>query len=230
VSWQPNRLPNPIQQARLADVGRQLLTHLYADHLLPTPSFYDVALFEAAPLGLLGLMSRSQLRYANRFGGLTRGFPRARRHISIRGKTLLVELLTWCMRNYRINFRWFTTSYTLHSTTWSYKIGTSESSKIRMEEVFLDKPLKIFLKCLIISEEMGFALIPAVAELPKLLGPPTVVLVQRTSDNPVDAPDHLTSSVSVFFIFPKSVSPVTQILQHIRGRNMQKQLQQLILY
>jgi hypothetical protein len=99
-----------------------------------------------------------------------------------------------------------------------------------MEEVFLDKPLKIFLKCLIISEEMGFAPIPAVAELPKLLGPPTVVLVQRTSDNPVDAPDHLKSSVSVFFIFPKSVSPVTQILQHIRGRNMQKQLQQLILY
>ena len=43
---------------------------------------------------------------------------------------------------------------------------------------------------------MGFAPIPAVTEPPKLLGPPTVVLVQRTSDKPVDAPDHLTSSVS----------------------------------
>jgi hypothetical protein len=35
-----------------------------------------------------------------------------------------------------------------------------------------------------------------VTEPPKSLGPPTVVLVQRTSDNPVGAPDHLTSSVS----------------------------------
>jgi hypothetical protein len=67
-------------------------------------------------------------------------------------------------------------------------------------------------------------------EPPKLLGPPTVVLVQRTSDNPVDAPDHLISSVSEFFTFPKSVSPITQILQHVGGKNMRKQLQQLILY
>jgi hypothetical protein len=64
-----------------------------------------------------------------------------------------------------------------------------------------------------------------VTEPPKSLGPPTVVLVQRTSDNPVDAPDHSTSSVSVFFTFPKSVSPVTQILQHIGGTNKRKQLQ-----
>jgi hypothetical protein len=71
---------------------------------------------------------------------------------------------------------------------------------------------------------MGFALIPVVMEPPKLLGPPIVVLVQRTSDNPVDAPDHLTSSVSVFFTFPKSVSPVTQILQHIGETNKRKQL------
>jgi hypothetical protein len=55
-----------------------------------------------------------------------------------------------------------------------------------------------------------------VTEPPKSLGPPTVVLVHRTSDNPAGAPDHLTSSVSVFFTLPKSVSPVTQILQHIR--------------
>jgi hypothetical protein len=49
-------------------------------------------------------------------------------------------------------------------------------------------------------------------EPPKSLGSPTVVLVQRTSDNPVDAPDHLIGSVSEFLTFPKSVSPVTQML------------------
>jgi hypothetical protein len=47
---------------------------------------------------------------------------------------------------------------------------------------------------------------------------------------PFGAPDHLTSSVSEFFTLPKSVSPVTQILQHIGGTNMWKQLQHLILY
>jgi hypothetical protein len=75
------------------------------------------------------------------------------------------------------------------------------------------------------SAEMGFALIPAVAEPPKTLGPPTVVLVQRTSDNPVGAPDHLTSLVSEFLTFLKSVSPVTQTLQYIGGTRMRKQLQ-----
>jgi hypothetical protein len=69
-----------------------------------------------------------------------------------------------------------------------------------------------------------------VTEPLKSLGPPIVVLVHRTLDNPVEAPDHLTSSVSEFFTLPKSVSPVTQILQHIGGTNMRKQLQQLILY
>jgi hypothetical protein len=69
-----------------------------------------------------------------------------------------------------------------------------------------------------------------VTEPPKSLGPPTVVLVHRTSDSPAGAPDHLTSSVSVFFTLPKSVSPVTQILQHIKGTNKRKHLQQLILY
>jgi hypothetical protein len=77
---------------------------------------------------------------------------------------------------------------------------------------------------------MGFALIPAMIEPPKSLGPPTVVLVHRTSNNPAGAPDHLTSSVSEFFTLPKSVSPVTQILQHIEGTSMRRQLQQLILY
>jgi hypothetical protein len=77
---------------------------------------------------------------------------------------------------------------------------------------------------------MGFALIPAVTEPLKSLGPPTVILVHRTSDNPAGVPNHLTSSVFEFFTLPKSVSPVTQILQHIGGMRMRKQLQQLILY
>jgi hypothetical protein len=72
---------------------------------------------------------------------------------------------------------------------------------------------------------MGFAPIPAVTEPPKLLGPPTVVLVQRTSDNPACAPDHSTSLVSEFLTLPKSVSPIIQTLQYIEGTKMRKQLQ-----
>jgi hypothetical protein len=72
---------------------------------------------------------------------------------------------------------------------------------------------------------MGFAPIPAVTEPPNLLGPPTVVLVQWTSDNPAGAPNHLTSSVSEFLTFPKSASPVTQTLQYISGTKIRKQLQ-----
>jgi hypothetical protein len=64
-----------------------------------------------------------------------------------------------------------------------------------------------------------------VTEPPKSLGPPIVVLVQRTSDNPVGAPYHLTSSVSEFLTFPKSVSPVTQTLQFIGDTKVWKQLQ-----
>jgi hypothetical protein len=69
---------------------------------------------------------------------------------------------------------------------------------------------------------MGFTPIPAMTEPPKSLGPPAVVLVQQTLDNPAGAPDHLTSSVYVFLTFPKSVSPVTQTLQYIRGTKMRK--------
>jgi hypothetical protein len=64
-----------------------------------------------------------------------------------------------------------------------------------------------------------------VTEPPKSLGPPTVVLVQQTSNNPAGVPDYLTSSVSEFLTFPKSVSPVTQTLQYIGGSKMRKQLQ-----
>jgi hypothetical protein len=72
---------------------------------------------------------------------------------------------------------------------------------------------------------MGFAPIPAVIQPPKSLGPPTVVLVQWTSDNPAGAPDHMTSLVSEFLTFPKSISPVTQTLQYIGDTKVRKQLQ-----
>ena len=54
---------------------------------------------------------------------------------------------------------------------------------------------------------MGLAPIPDVTEPPKSLGPPTVVLVQQTSDNPTGAPDHLTSWVSEFLTFPRAFYP-----------------------
>jgi hypothetical protein len=57
--------------------------------------------------------------------------------------------------------------------------------------------LKILLKYYVITGEIGFAPIPALTEPPKVLGPPTVVLVLRTLDNPVDALNHSTSSVTV---------------------------------
>jgi hypothetical protein len=63
-----------------------------------------------------------------------------------------------------------------------------------------------------------------VTEPAKSVGPHIVVLVERTLDNPVDAHNHLTISVSIPFSLPKSVSPVTQILQHIEGTNKRKQI------
>jgi hypothetical protein len=48
-----------------------------------------------------------------------------------------------------------------------------------------------------------------VMEPPKVLGPPTDVLVLRTSDNPVDAHNHSTTSVICIIItLPKSASPI----------------------
>jgi hypothetical protein len=76
--------------------------------------------------------------------------------------------------------------------------------------MFQGKYLKILLKHYVMSEETGFAPIPAVAKPPKVLGPPTDVLVLRTSDNPVDAHNHSTSSViCIIIISPKSASPNT---------------------
>jgi hypothetical protein len=64
------------------------------------------------------------------------------------------------------------------------------------------------LKYYVISERMGFALIPVVTEPPKVLGPPTVVLILRILDNPVDAHNHLTSLVTVSSSFhPRALHP-----------------------
>jgi hypothetical protein len=72
---------------------------------------------------------------------------------------------------------------------------------------------------------MGFAPIPAVTEPPKSLGPPTVVLVQQTSDNPVGAPESLDKFGICFPYLPKSVLPVLQTLQTIGDTEKRKHLQ-----
>jgi hypothetical protein len=60
----------------------------------------------------------------------------------------------------------------------------------------------------IVPLDQGAAVVvPSVTEPPKSLGPPTVVLVQLTSDNPAGAPDHLTSSVSEILTFPRVFYP-----------------------
>jgi hypothetical protein len=65
---------------------------------------------------------------------------------------------------------------------------------------------------------MVFALIPAVTEPPKSLGPPTVVLVQRTLDNPVDAHNHSTSSVFVsYFLAQEHFNRHAVITTHRRN-------------
>jgi hypothetical protein len=64
---------------------------------------------------------------------------------------------------------------------------------------------------------MGLALIPAVTEPPEVLGPPTVVLVLQTLDNPVDALNHSTSSVTVSSTFhPRALHRHADITSHRR--------------
>jgi hypothetical protein len=54
-------------------------------------------------------------------------------------------------------------------------------------------------------EEMGFAPIPAVTEPPMVLGPPTDVLVLRTSNSHAGALNGLAGSVTcISIISPKS--------------------------
>jgi hypothetical protein len=55
------------------------------------------------------------------------------------------------------------------------------------------------------SEETGFAPIPAVMEPPKVLGPPTYVLVLRTSDSHAGVHnDSVSLVICISIISPKS--------------------------
>jgi hypothetical protein len=65
-----------------------------------------------------------------------------------------------------------------------------------------------------------------VTEPPKVLGPPTDVLVLRTSDSHAGVHNDSASSViCIFIISPKSASPITQTLHIIGVENEQKGLQ-----
>jgi hypothetical protein len=89
--------------------------------------------------------------------------------------------------------------------------------------MFQGKYLKITLKYYVMTEETGFAPIPAVTEPPNVLGPPTDVLVPRTSDSHGGAHnDSISSVIYIFIISPKSASPITQTLHIIEVENEQK--------
>jgi hypothetical protein len=65
--------------------------------------------------------------------------------------------------------------------------------------------------------------VESVTEPPKQLGPPTVVLVHRTSDNPVGAPK-LLDKFGIFPYLTRNVSPVLQTLQNIGDEEMRKRI------
>jgi hypothetical protein len=72
------------------------------------------------------------------------------------------------------------------------------------ERMLQGKYFKILLKYYVMSEETGFAPIPAMTEPPKALGPPTDVPVLRTSDSHAGAHnDSLSSVICIFIISPK---------------------------
>jgi hypothetical protein len=56
-----------------------------------------------------------------------------------------------------------------------------------MKECSKGKYFKILLKYYVMSKETGFAPLPVVTEPPKILGPPTDVLVLRTSNSHASA-------------------------------------------
>jgi hypothetical protein len=63
---------------------------------------------------------------------------------------------------------------------------------------------------------MGIALIPSIKEPPKILGPPTDVLVPKTLESHAGAPNGSTGPVSyISFTLPKSIHPISQTLHTI---------------
>jgi hypothetical protein len=71
------------------------------------------------------------------------------------------------------------------------------------------------------ASEVHWNLSTFVTEPPKSLGPPTVVLVQQTLDNPVDVPESL-DKFGIFSYLSRNVSPVLQTLQNIGDIEMRK--------
>jgi hypothetical protein len=69
-------------------------------------------------------------------------------------------------------------------------------------------------------QKLLYAVLLTVTEPPKLLGPPTVVLVQRTSDNPVDAPELLEKfGICLSYLSQERFTRHTDITEHRRYRN-----------
>jgi hypothetical protein len=67
---------------------------------------------------------------------------------------------------------------------------------------------------------MGFAPILAVTEPPKSLGPPTVVLVQRTSDNPAGVPESLDKfGICFSYLSQERFTHYADITNHQRYEN-----------
>ena len=67
---------------------------------------------------------------------------------------------------------------------------------------------------------MGFAPIPTVTEPPKSLGPPTVVLVQRTSDKPAGAPESLDKfGICILYLAQERFTHHADITIHRRNEN-----------
>jgi hypothetical protein len=64
----------------------------------------------------------------------------------------------------------------------------------------------------------------------QVIRPPIVVLVQRTSDNPAGAPDHLTSSVSEFLTFPRAFHPSHRLYNSSEIRKCGSSYNNLLLF
>jgi hypothetical protein len=74
---------------------------------------------------------------------------------------------------------------------------------------------------------MGFAPIPAVTEPPKSLGPPTVVLVQWTSNHPAGAPESLDKFDICFPYLSQERFARHADITSIGDKKMRKQLHKL---
>jgi len=109
-------------------------------------------------------------------------------------------------------FRWSPISYIYYYLALCYPtlkdklLLTTRKWQDKNERMLQGKYFKKnLLKYYEMSKEMGFASILAMTEPPKVLGPPTDVLVLRTSDNHAGAHNDSASSViCIFIISPKS--------------------------